>query len=208
MGMNWGYIFSKITYLFYLLEYDQLPYRFLTCLFSYVGTFLFLDFPQPGIFVDTRLALQPQNLYKRKMKESLAFTYFSLHLHLSPDKTLQRHTYFICTTMFSFHVFLMSISTKSFKKHVKRKLSFYFSSCLKKGLGAFYTDLRIWWMMGCNKLAIFRVDIFVYLSSRPLLLSQIIILKLFRVMKTEWKVTSQTYFSKLMRAVHSLKVLV
>ena len=127
-----GYIFSKITYLFYLLEYDQLPYRFLTCLFSYVGTFLFLDFPQPGIFVDTRLALQPQNLYKRKMKESLAFTYFSLHLHLSPDKTLQRHTYFICTTMFSFYVFLMSKSTKSFKKHGKRKLSILFSLCLKE----------------------------------------------------------------------------
>ena len=151
------------------------------------------------------------NLNKRKRKESLAFIYFSSRLHLLPDKT------FICTTMFSFHVCISDVKKcKILRKAWKRKLSFHFSWCLKEVyishctvlVGALYTDLRIWWMIGCNKLAILHVNTFVYLSSSPLLLSQIIILKSFPVMKTNWKVTSQTYFSKLMRAVHSLKVLV
>ena len=76
----------------------------------------------------------------------------------------------------------MSKKYKILQKAWTRKLSFNFLSCFKEvyishcTATELYTDFRIWWMMGCNKLAILRADdTFVYYSSRPSLLSQIII---------------------------------
>ena len=107
------------------------------------------------------------NLYKRKRKESLAFTYFSSRLHLSLDKTLQRHTYpfHMYYNVFFSCMYFWCEKCKILRKAWKKKLSFHFSWCLKEvyishctvQVGALYTDLHIWWMIGCNKLAILRV---------------------------------------------------
>ena len=108
---------------------------------TYISLF-FVDFPHLDIFEDSlTVSSTTTNLNNRKRKESLAFTYFSSSLHLSLDKTLQGHTYFICNTMFSFHVFLMSKKYKILQKAWKKSLAFTFHCVSKKCI--FHTALRV-----------------------------------------------------------------